>query len=175
MVFYFYDTLQWTTIRFGIVIGVYGIAMVFGQVVLAGVSDRFGRIPVILAGIVLSSTIFFGLATLTSFAIILAVCLVSGLGTAFIAPARSAFYLDIAAEAHRSRVVGIKESASAIGGAAGPALVALLTAIFLRPPAPARDVAVGTESSGQRSMPAGATLRGLVLSARSARGRRLPV
>jgi multidrug resistance protein len=197
MVFYFYETLEWTTIRFGIVVGTYGIAMVFGQVVLAGLSDRFGRTPVILLGILLMSTLFFGLATVTNFASILVVCLVSGLGSALIAPALSAFYLDITAEAHRSRVVGNKESAASPGGAAGPAAVALavlfmdaravfvsagvltlavgvLAAGFLRPPRVAAD-AVETESANHRSMAAGATLRGMVLTARTARDQRVGV
>jgi predicted MFS family arabinose efflux permease len=50
MVFYFYDELGWTTVQFGIVIGAYGLAMVFGQLVLGQSSDRFSRKPLIVLG-----------------------------------------------------------------------------------------------------------------------------
>jgi len=51
--------------------------------------------------------------------------LIAGLGGALLSPALSAFYLDITAEQHRSRVVGLKESAAALGGVIGPLLVAV--------------------------------------------------
>ncbi|MBT3397300.1 MAG: MFS transporter, partial [Alphaproteobacteria bacterium] len=43
MVFYFYDTLEWTTVQFGVVVGAYGIVMVLGQMFLGQLSDKWGR------------------------------------------------------------------------------------------------------------------------------------
>ena len=55
--------------------------------------------------------------------------IVAGLGEALIAPALSAFYLDISKEEHKSRVMGIKGAAGALGGVAGPMLVVVITRI----------------------------------------------
>ncbi|MBS1252736.1 MAG: Tetracycline resistance protein, class C [Anaerolineales bacterium] len=197
MVFYFYEELNWSTVRFGVVVGVYGLAMVIGQAGLGQSSDRFGRKPIIILGILLTATFYAGLTVVTWFPLMLLVAIVAGLGAALTAPALSAFYLDITAEQHRSRVVGIKESAAALGGVAGPLLVVVastvttpqgvfviagaltllaagLALVALRSP---RHSAEGTEDvawecSSQRAMAAQAALRGVVLSA-EARGKRV--
>ncbi|HSH02499.1 MAG TPA: MFS transporter [Anaerolineae bacterium] len=124
MVFYVYETLGWSTTRFGLVVGVYGLAMVIGQTMLGRVSDRYGRQRVIALGLLLNSTLYFGITYSTSFEFILVVCLIAGLGAALIAPALSAFFLDITAESQRSTVVGIKESALSLGSVLGPLAVA---------------------------------------------------
>ena len=195
MVFYMYDDLGWTTLQFGFVIGAFGLAMVLGQTTLGRSSDRFGRKPVIVAGILLGVASYFGLAFATSFPLILLVALVSGIGAAVTAPALSAYYLDITAEQHRARVLGSKESALALGGVLGPLLVvfasglwtsqvvfiaaglltlfaALLALVVLRRPqgemSEAReDLAWGV--SERRCLAAQASLRGVVLSASAAR------
>jgi len=194
MVFYFYEGLGWTTVQFGIVVGVYGLAMVLGQVGLGQASDRFGRRPIIILGMLLTVTFYIGLATVVSFPLTMLVAFVAGLGMALTSPAVSAFYLDITAEQHRSRVVGIKESSAALGGVAGP--LALATVSGLTPPrgifiiasmlmlaaaalalvalrAP-REVAEKTDNveweySGHRALAAQTALRGVVLSATNTR------
>ena len=198
MVFYFYEDLGWTTIQFGIVVAIYGLAMVLGQAGLGQSSDKFGRKPVIILGLLLTASFYIGLATTTWFPLMLLVALVAGLGTALTSPALSAFYLDITAEQHRSRVLGIKESSAALGGVMGPLLVVGVAALTtprgvfivaavlmfaaaavavaaLRPP---RRVAEETndldwECSNQRAIAAQSALRGVVLSAANARQERI--
>lgn len=198
MVFYFYDELSWSTVQFGIVAGVYGLAMVFSQTVLGRFSDRFGRKPVIVVGLALTATFYFGLVVATEFALILLVALVAGAGSGLAAPAMSAFYLDITASQHRSRIMGIKESAAALGGVVGPlAVVAvsayttpqgvftvaalllaatfLLAIVLLREPehAPEERGDMVVESSRQRALGAQASLRGVVMRAQAARAARV--
>ncbi len=120
MVFYFYDDLGWSTTQFGVVVGAYGLAMVFGQLVLARSSDKYGRKPVIVVGILLSSLLYIGLRSFTAYAPVVLGAMTAGLGGALIAPAASAFYLDITDRAHQGRIVGIKEAALALGGVMGP-------------------------------------------------------
>ncbi len=120
MVFYFYDDLGWSTTQFGVVVGAYGLAMVFGQLVLARSSDKYGRKPVIVVGILLSSLLYIGLRSFTAYAPVVLGAMIAGLGGALIAPAASAFYLDITDRAHQGRIVGIKEAALALGGVMGP-------------------------------------------------------
>ena len=113
---------------------------------------------------------------------------------ALTSPALSAFYLDITTEQHRSRILGIKESSAALGGVAGPLAVAIVSryttpqGIFIiasllmvaaavlalvalrRPRRVADDTgSIDWEYSEQRSMAAQTALRGVVLSAASAR------
>ncbi len=145
----------------------------------------------------LTVTFYIGLATVIWFPLTILVAFVAGLGTALTSPAVSAFYLDITAKQHRSRVVGIKESSAALGGVAGPLAVAAVSSrttprgifiiasvlmlaaaalalVALRAP---RRVAEETENveweySGNRAMAAQTALRGVVLSATNTRAAR---
>jgi len=194
LIFYVYEGLGWSTAQFGIVAGVYGLAMVVGQTLLGQASDRFGRKPMIVAGMPLAAGFFASMAFVTSFPLVLLTAIVAGLGEALTRPALSAFYFDITPEQHRSRIVGIKGSASSLGGVLGPLLVVgvsgftspqgifviagvltvamtLLAAVSLREPrhvaVEARDLA--WEVSAQRALAAQAALRGVVLRATAAR------
>lgn len=130
MVFYFYDNLKWSTIQFGIVVGAYGLAMVVCQFLLGKLSDTRGRKPVIIFGFLLSATFYPCLAFVESFWGIIVLAVISGMGVAIYSPALSAFYLDITDERHRSRIMGIKESALSLGGVVGPAAVAILAGLL---------------------------------------------
>jgi MFS family permease len=195
MVFYLYEDLDWTTVQFGVLVAAYGLSVVIGQVTLGRLSDKFERKPVIIVGLVLNGVFYAALAFVTSFPLLLLVAVVSGIGEALVLPAVSAFVLDMTAEQHRSRVMGIKESAVALAGVAGPllvvgaaaattpqgvmiisaVLVAAVTAIALLDlKAPClgeecRDEA--REYAIQRAMVAQATLRGIVTSATASRQR----
>jgi DHA1 family tetracycline resistance protein-like MFS transporter len=199
MVFYFYEELDWSTVQFGIVVGAYGLVMVIGQTALGQLSDRFGRKPVIIAGTLLMVTFYAGLVFATTFSLLMLVAVVAGLGAALTAPAVSAYYLDITAEQHRSRVLGIKGAATSLGSVTGPLLVVgvsavttpqgvfaiagvlivfqtILAFIFLKEPGRSEkepeDLAWAISS--QRALAAQAALRGVALSARTARQLRRP-
>jgi MFS family permease len=190
MVFYLYEELNWSTIQFGIVVGMYGLAMVFGQMVLGQMSDRYGRKPIIVLGILLSSLLYVMLVFIRSYPLILVSSAIAGLGEALIAPAASAFYLDITERQYRGRIVGIKESVLSLGGVLGPLAVVVATrlttsrgifmiagslillAAFLAitllkpPPKPLPETKnLAWQINQQRSLAAQATLSGLVLSA----------
>jgi MFS family permease len=194
MVFYFYDQLSWTTVQFGVVVGVYGMVMVIGQMALGQLSDRWGRKPIILIGLVPNLFFYIGLATLTDYDTMILVAAVSGLGNALVAPATSAYYLDITAKEHRSRVVGLKESFLALGGVLGPLSVAaiaplttpqgifwiasalglislLLGVVLLQEPKHGLGESLGMqeEISRRRALAAQASLGGIVLRAYAAR------
>ena len=194
MIFYIYEDLDWATTQFGFVAGAYGLAMVLGQTLLGRSSDRFGRKPMIAIGMILTAAFYASLTFVTSYPLIVLSAVIAGIGEAFSSPARSAFYFDITTGQHRSRVVGIKGSASSLGGVVGPLLAvgvsrlttpqgvfaiagsalviaAILSLVILKEPhhiaAETKDVV--WQVSAKRSLAAQAALHGIVLRASSRR------
>lgn len=127
MIFYYYDVLHWTTTQFGIIIGCYGLAMVLTQFLFGHLSDVVGRKSVIVIGLLLSSTIYIAHLFITSFFVLTLISVIAGIGSALIAPALSALYLDITHQKSGSSIIGLKESAAALGSVFGPLLLAQLS------------------------------------------------
>ena len=197
MMFYFYKDLEWTTVQFGVIVGFFGLAMVFGQFFLAQLSDKWGRKIVIVIGLVLFAALPGGLVTVISFWTMALISVVAGLGNALLSPALSAFYLDITSQHYRSRIMGIKGSASSMGGVAGPLLIVfaaawlsprgvfisatgvvvfavVVTIIGLKKPRMVETAGddMLAQLSSQRSIAAQVIMRTIVLQARTARGSR---
>jgi MFS family permease len=125
--FYAYQELGWTSTFLGLVMSVYGIAMMLGEFGLSRLSDRFGRKPVILLGIGLFAAQFIGLAFFRNGAWIAASFILAGLGNALFDPALSATLMDMTAAQHQARVQGVKSMASSLGAILGPGLAVALT------------------------------------------------
>jgi MFS family permease len=168
--------------------------MVFGQVVLGQTSDRFGRKPLIVLGILLATSLYAGLLLVTIFPLMLVVAALAGLGSALISPALSSYYLDIADEQYRARILGVKESSAALGGVLGPLLLVGISAVMtaqgifilagvvmlfaaglamIALPAP-RQIAAPTRDmdwdySNKRALAAQSALRGVVLRSSASR------
>ena len=125
--FYAYDDLSWTSSQLGLVMSAYGIAFMFGEFVLGGLSDRLGRKPVLVLGLVLFSAQFVGLAIFRDVTLIVISFILAGLGNALYDPALSAFILDITPSDHTASMIGLKGTAGSFGNLLGPALVVLFT------------------------------------------------
>lgn len=125
--FYAYNDLGWNSSMLGLVMSVYGVAMMLGEFAFGRLSDRLGRKPIILIGLVLFSVQFAGLALFKSYLLIAAAFVIAGLGNALYDPALSASILDISPVEHRARTLGIKYTAGSLGSILGPALVVLVS------------------------------------------------
>jgi MFS family permease len=194
MIFYFYDVLGWSTTQFGVLVGIYGVSEVVGQVGLGQLSDRWGRKPIIIAGLIPNILFFAGLAFLKDYYLMMFGAACAGLGYALVAPATNAFYLDITAEEHRSRIIGVKGSFLSLGGVLGPLAVAavagillpqsvfwiasgltliglILAAIFLREPKHLNleETDLLDQTTGRRSLAAQASLQNIAMLASLAR------
>lgn len=125
--FYAYNDLDWSSSMLGLVMSTFGVAMMVGEFGMGRLSDRVGRKPVILIGLVLFSAQFLGLALFNNYLLIAASFTIAGLGNALFDPALTASILDISPAQHRARSLGIKYTAGSIGNILGPALVVLVT------------------------------------------------
>lgn len=121
--FYIYDVLEWSSARFGLVISGYGLLVVFAQTALGALSDRFGRRPILMIGLIVHTAQYLALITTDSSVWIALGIAASGLGEGLFMPALNAYFLDITPEKHRAQVIGLKEAMFSLGGLAGPALV----------------------------------------------------
>ena len=191
--FYAFDDLGWSTAQFGAAISCYGWATLIGSLTLGQSSDRFGRKPILIIGLILHSAQYGGLMLTDVYWVIIAAFIIAGLGEALVNPALSAAYLDITPEEHRSRAMGIKTAVGSLGSLLAPALLTvfvgdlsprgvfftsaaliLVTALVvfaaLRLPSrteAARDLA--WEASQDRVMAAQTALRNVTVSATTAR------
>ena len=130
--FYIYDVLGWSSARFGLVVGGYALLLVFAQTALGALSDRFGRRPILMVGLIVHAAQYLALITTDSSIWITLGIAASGLGEGLFMPALNAYFLDTTPEPYRARVMGFKESMFSLGGLTGPALV-ILAARFLQP------------------------------------------
>jgi MFS family permease len=127
LMFYAYNDLGWSSSMLGLVMSTYGIAMMIGELSLGGLSDRLGRKPVILLGLILFSVQFIGLVLFKNYILIAITFIIGGLGNSLYDPAINASILDIAPKENSSRIMGIKSMVGSAGTILGPAIVALLS------------------------------------------------
>ena len=125
--FYAYNDLGWTSSKLGLAMSFYGLSLALGEFGLSRLSDRLGRKPIILLGLVLFSAQFLGLALFRDYLWIAAAFLVAGLGNALYDPAISASILDLAPAGHQARLLGLKSTAGSLGNILGPGLLVLFT------------------------------------------------
>jgi MFS family permease len=93
-------------------------------------SDRWGRKPIIVVGLVLCAVSFAAIPLLTSFSLLLVTALVFGLGEAFVTSSTAAMVADFCQEKHFGAAMGTFGTIFDVGHAAGPILAGLLLARF---------------------------------------------
>jgi MFS family permease len=102
---------------------VYPLALIAGRLFLRGVSDRIGRVQVILPAMSLTAAGFFVLALPPTPASLLLAALLHGLGGAVLYPTFAALVVDRAPESERGLAVGTLSGAWDLGVVVGSALV----------------------------------------------------
>ena len=125
--FYAYDDLSWSSSQLGLVMSAFGVAFMFGEFVLGGLSDRLGRKPVLVMGLALFSAQFVGLVIFRDQTWIVISFILAGLGNALYDPPLSALILDITPPEQTASIMGLKSTAGSLGNLLGPALVVLFT------------------------------------------------
>ena len=111
----------------------FSIANFFGSPVLGGLSDRFGRRPVLLVGFCALAISFFVTALATALWMLIAVRLFSGAMQSN-ASVANAYVADISAPAERAKRFGMLGAMFGVGFILGPVMGGLLGAINLHLP-----------------------------------------
>ena len=119
-IFYFYNTLNYGPYEFGIFVGIFGCFVFVGEIAIGGVSDKFGRIPVIIMGGVFFTSFFLILPFANNLIFICVVGSLAGIGVGLSGPALNALISDVADPKYRGFIFSLLTSAISLGGIIGP-------------------------------------------------------
>ncbi len=117
--------------RIGVLVALYPAVWGVGQLVTGGLSDRIGRKPLIVAGMLTQAAAIGWIAATTGFAPWAAGAVVLGAGTAMVYPTLLAAIADVAHPAWRARSVGVyrlwRDGGFAVGALLAGALADLVS------------------------------------------------
>jgi MFS family permease len=143
----FYASAGLSLGEIGILAATYPAVWAIGQVATGGLSDRIGRKPLIVTGMLVQAGAIGAIALGSTFATWLVASAVLGLGTAMVYPTLLATIADVADPAWRGSAIGVYRLWRDLGFAIG-ALVAGVMADLLGMPAAIIAVAALTGGSG---------------------------
>lgn len=112
----------------GLLWGIQVLTTILSKPLMGRMSDRWGRKPIIVLGMVLCAVSFAAIPLLQSFSLLLVTALVFGLGEAFVTSSTAALVADICQEKHFGTAMGTFGTIFDVGHAAGPILAGLLLA-----------------------------------------------
>jgi len=102
------------------------VATMVSKPLMGRMSDRFGRKPIIVAGLILCAISFVAIPLLKSFAALSAAALLFGLGEAFVTSSSAAMVADMCKARHFGTAMGVFGTIFDVGHASGPILSGIL-------------------------------------------------
>jgi DHA1 family multidrug resistance protein-like MFS transporter len=114
----------------GLLWGIQVLVTILSKPVMGKTSDRYGRKPLIAAGMILCAVSFGSIPLLENFYLLMAAAVCFGFGEAFVTSSSAALVADICKEKHFGTAMGTFGTIFDIGHAAGPILAGLLIARF---------------------------------------------
>jgi MFS family permease len=114
----------------GLLWGVQVVVTIISKPVMGRASDRFGRKPLIVAGMVLCAGAFGAIPLLRDFSSLLIAAVFFGFGEAFVTSSSAALVADVCKEKHFGTAMGTFGTIFDIGHAAGPILAGFLIARY---------------------------------------------
>ncbi len=112
----------------GLIWGVQIVVTMISKPLMGKVSDRWGRRPLIVAGMLLCAVPFACIPHLTGFATLMLAGMVFGLGEAFVTSSSAAMVADYCKAQHYGAAMGVFGTIFDVGHASGPILTGLLVA-----------------------------------------------
>jgi MFS family permease len=114
----------------GLLWGVQVVVTIISKPVMGRTSDRFGRRPLIVAGMVLCAGAFGAIPLLGEFCSLMIAAMLFGLGEAFVTSSSAALVADVCKEKHFGTAMGTFGTIFDIGHASGPILAGMLIARY---------------------------------------------
>ncbi|MBI4688545.1 MAG: MFS transporter [Nitrospirae bacterium] len=114
----------------GLLWGVQVVITILSKPLMGRISDRYGRKPLITAGMILCALSFGAVPLLRDFYLLAFAAVLFGLGEAFVTSSSAALVADICKEKHFGTAMGTFGTLFDIGHASGPILAGLLIARF---------------------------------------------
>lgn len=114
----------------GLLWGVQVLVTILSKPVMGKISDRYGRKPLITAGMILCAISFGSIPLLENFYFLMVNAIFFGFGEAFVTSSSAALVADICKEKHFGTAMGTFGTIFDIGHASGPILAGLLIARF---------------------------------------------
>jgi MFS family permease len=130
---YLNEKLGYTAWEIGILFTVQILAATFTKPIMGRLSDRYGRVPLISAGLMLGGVTTATLILSSNYLVIAALIAIFGLGLATVTASTSALVADLSRAQGRGGAMGILSSIMDIGQSTGPMVAgALITAYSYR-------------------------------------------
>jgi MFS family permease len=114
----------------GLLWGVQVVVTIISKPLMGRISDRFGRKPLIVAGMILCAGAFGAIPLLKDFSSLMAAAIFFGFGEAFVTSSSAALVADVCKEKHFGTAMGTFGTIFDIGHASGPILAGLLIARY---------------------------------------------
>ncbi|MBI5410124.1 MAG: MFS transporter [Nitrospirae bacterium] len=114
----------------GLLWGVQVLVTILSKPVMGKISDKYGRKPLIIAGMILCAASFASVPLLKNFYLLMISAVFFGFGEAFVTSSSAALVADICKEKHFGTAMGTFGTIFDIGHAAGPILAGFLIARF---------------------------------------------
>lgn len=112
----------------GLLWGVQIVVTILSKPVMGKISDRYGRKPIIITGMILCAVSFAAIPLLKSFVSLMVAAIFFGFGEAFVTSSSAALVADMCKEKHFGTAMGTFGTIFNIGHASGPILAGILIA-----------------------------------------------
>ena len=127
---YLYEKLGYPTWKIGILFTAQILAATFTKPIMGRLSDRWGRVPMIVSGLALGGVTTGAMLFSSNYLVILVFIAMFGLGLATVTASTSAFVADSARSQSRGSALGILSSIMDIGHASGPMVTGVLIGAY---------------------------------------------
>ena len=127
---YLYEKLGFQPWQIGILFTVQILAATFTKPIMGRLSDRYGRIPMIVSGLALGGITTATMLFFSNYLVIIALIAVFGLGLATVTASTSALVADLSRSQGRGGALGILSSVMDVGHSSGPMVAGVLISTY---------------------------------------------
>ncbi|MCL1848150.1 MAG: MFS transporter [Clostridiales bacterium] len=116
--------------QIGAVMSVQMVGTIFLKPFFGKASDKFGRLPLIVIGLVISAGVFFSIVVTRSVMLLGVLIVVYGMGFAIITASMSALAADVAKEGQLGASLGVLSTLMDVGQTIGPPTVGVISGLY---------------------------------------------